>query len=63
VKAERTKEDHVGHNSGVVERATIVASLDDESSRNLIPITKSLVEVENFFNFCDGYQNLQRSTT
>jgi hypothetical protein len=31
--------------------------------RTLIPITESLVEKENPFNFYDGYQNLQHSTT
>jgi hypothetical protein len=32
-------------------------------TRVIIPITESLVEKGNPFNFYDGYQNLQRSTT
>jgi hypothetical protein len=32
-------------------------------ARVVIPIAESLVEEENSFNFCDDYQNLQRSTS
>jgi hypothetical protein len=40
----------------------VIFSKVDESGRQ-IPMIKNLVEKENPFNFCDGYQNLQCSTT
>jgi hypothetical protein len=32
-------------------------------ARFVIPIIESLVEEDNPFSFCDGYQDLQHSTT
>jgi hypothetical protein len=32
-------------------------------AKAIIPIIESLVEEDNPFNFCDGYQNLQCSIT
>jgi hypothetical protein len=47
---------------GKTNPSSVTFSKANESVKQ-IPITKSLVEKENPFNFCDDYQNLQCSTT
>jgi hypothetical protein len=42
MKAEKTKENHVGHNSGVAEKEIATTSLDDESSQSCNSNNKEL---------------------
>jgi hypothetical protein len=60
VKAKRIEEDHARHNS--VEQEEQQHQMMNPT-KTIIPIVNNLVEEENPFNLCNGYQNLQRSTT
>ncbi len=63
MKAKRTKEDHIGYNSGGTIIVATTTSLDDQSNQNYNSNKRELGLKKKNFNFYNGYQNLQFSTT